>query len=66
MRRSHRQAQAAGRVQVFRPDADRDAQRRENMRASEEIIGALNERRLLAAFEPVVEARSRRPRSTNA
>jgi diguanylate cyclase (GGDEF)-like protein len=50
-----------GGVQVFRPDADRDAQRRENMRASEEIIGALNERRLLAAFEPVVEARSRQP-----
>jgi diguanylate cyclase (GGDEF)-like protein len=49
-----------GCVQVFRPDVARDALRRDNMRASDEIIGALNERRILVAFEPVVEAGSRR------
>jgi diguanylate cyclase (GGDEF)-like protein len=50
-----------GSVEVFRPNVERDALRRENMRASDEIIGALNERRILSAFEPVVEAASRRP-----
>jgi diguanylate cyclase (GGDEF)-like protein len=50
-----------GAVEVFRPNVERDAMRRENMRASDEIISALNERRILAAFEPVVEAVSRRP-----
>jgi diguanylate cyclase (GGDEF)-like protein len=50
-----------GAVEVFRPNVERDALRRENMRASDEIIGALNERRILSAFEPVVEAASRRP-----
>jgi diguanylate cyclase (GGDEF)-like protein len=49
-----------GAVHVFRPDNERDALRRDNMRASDEIIAALNERRIFAAFEPVVEAKSRR------
>jgi len=51
-----------GAVELFRPDAARDAQRRENIRTSDEIISALNERRILAAFEPIVEASSRRAR----
>jgi diguanylate cyclase (GGDEF)-like protein len=64
--RAHEALQAGklrrhGAVEVFRPNAERDAMRRENMRASDEIISALNERRILAAFEPVAEARSRRP-----
>jgi diguanylate cyclase (GGDEF)-like protein len=50
-----------GSVEVFRPNMEREALRRENMRASDEIIGALNERRMLPAFEPVVEAALRRP-----
>ena len=50
-----------GSVEVFRPNVERDAARRENMRASDEIISALNERRLIPAYEPVVEAASRRP-----
>ncbi len=50
-----------GSVEVFRPDTERDALRRENMRGSDEIIRALNERRIRSAFEPVVEAASRRP-----
>ena len=49
-----------GAVELFRPNSERDALRRENMRATDEIIGALNDRRILTAFEPVVETRSRR------
>jgi len=48
-------------VEIYRPDSERDALRRENVKATSEIIEALNERRILAAFEPVVEAQSRRP-----
>jgi diguanylate cyclase (GGDEF)-like protein len=64
--RAHEALQAGklkrrGFVEVFRPNVERDALRRENMRASDEIIGALNERRILAAFEPVVDAATRRP-----
>jgi diguanylate cyclase (GGDEF)-like protein len=50
-----------GTLEVFRPNVEREAMRRENMRASDAIIGALNERRIIPAFEPVVEAVSRRP-----
>ena len=50
-----------GSVEMFRPNIERDARRRQNMQASDEIIAALNERRILAAFEAVVEAASRRP-----
>lgn len=49
-----------GSVGVFRPNMEREAFRRENMRASDEIIGALNERRIIVAFEPVVDTLSRR------
>jgi diguanylate cyclase (GGDEF)-like protein len=47
-------------VHVFRPDVERDRLRRDNMRASDEIIAALNERRMFPAFEPVVEAKTHR------
>ena len=50
-----------GSLEVYRPDAEREALRRENMRASDAIIGALNGRRIIPAFEPVVDAVSRRP-----
>ena len=49
-----------GSLEVFRPNAEREAMRRENMRASDAIVGALNERRIVPAFEPVVDALSRR------
>jgi diguanylate cyclase (GGDEF)-like protein len=49
-----------GAVHVFRPDVERDTLRRDNMRASDEIIAALNERRMFPAFEPVVEAKTHR------
>src|SRR5260370_26668505 len=50
-----------GSLEIFRPNIERDARRRQNMQASDEIIAALNERRILAAFEPVAEAASRPP-----
>jgi len=50
-----------GTLEVFRPNVEREAMRRENMRASDAIVGALNERRIIPAFEPVAEAVSRRP-----
>ena len=49
-------AKRHGSFQVYRPNVERDALRRENVRAADEIVGALNERRILLAFEPVVDA----------
>src|SRR6185369_3396757 len=51
----------AGSFSLWRPNVERDAQRRVNIRVTDEIVTALNERRIVTAFEPVVEARSRRP-----
>ena len=49
----------AGSYSLWRPNVERDAQRRVNIRVTDEIVTALNERRIVMAFEPVVEARSR-------
>ena len=43
----------------YRPNVERDALRRDSVRASDEIVAALNERRVTLAYEPVVEANSR-------
>jgi EAL domain-containing protein (putative c-di-GMP-specific phosphodiesterase class I) len=51
----------AGSFALWKPNVERDAQRRVNIRVTDEIVTGLNERRIVAAFEPVVEARSRRP-----
>jgi diguanylate cyclase (GGDEF)-like protein len=51
----------AGSFLVWRPNVERDAQRRVNIRVTDEIVTALNERRIVMAFEPVVDARSREP-----
>ena len=51
----------AGSFSAWRPNVERDAQRRVNIRVTDEIVTALNERRIVMAFEPVVEARSRKP-----
>ena len=51
----------AGSFAVWRPNVERDAQRRVNIRVTDEIVTALNERRILTAFEPVVDARTRQP-----
>jgi diguanylate cyclase (GGDEF)-like protein len=49
----------AGSFSLWRPNVERDAQRRVNIRVTDEIVTALNERRIVMGFEPVVEARSR-------
>ena len=49
----------AGSFSMWRPNVERDAQRKVNIRVTDEIVTALNERRIVTAFEPVVDARSR-------
>ena len=44
----------AGSFSLWRPNVERDAQRRVNIRVTDEIVTALNERRIVMAFEPVV------------
>jgi diguanylate cyclase (GGDEF)-like protein len=49
----------AGSFSMWRPNVERDAQRRVNIRVTDEIVTALNDRRIVMAYEPVVEAQSR-------
>jgi diguanylate cyclase (GGDEF)-like protein len=49
----------AGSFANWRPNIERDAQRRVNIRVTDEIVTALNDRRIALAFEPVVAAHSR-------
>src|SRR6201989_360230 len=49
----------AGSFLASRPNVERDAQRRVNIRVTDEIVTALSERRIVMAYEPVVEAHSR-------
>ena len=51
----------AGSYSLWRPNVERDAQRRVNIRVTDEIVTALNDRRIVMAYEPVVEAASRAP-----
>ncbi|MDB5652585.1 MAG: diguanylate cyclase, partial [Tardiphaga sp.] len=46
---------------MWRPNVEREAQRRVNIRVTDEIVTALNERRIVVAFEPVVHAGTRDP-----
>jgi diguanylate cyclase (GGDEF)-like protein len=46
---------------AYRPNLEREALRRENIRATDEIVAALNERRIFLAFEPVATAINHRP-----
>ena len=46
---------------AYRPNIEREALRRENVRATDEIVAALNERRIFLAYETVVTALDRRP-----
>ena len=50
-----------GSFQAYRPNIERDAMRRENIRATDEIVAALNERRIFLAYETVAAAKDRRP-----
>jgi diguanylate cyclase (GGDEF)-like protein len=54
-------AKRRGSFHAYRPNLERDAVRRRNVRSSDEIVRALNERRVTIAFEPVVSAVSRKP-----
>jgi diguanylate cyclase (GGDEF)-like protein len=49
----------AGYYLAWRPNVERDAQRRVNIRVTDEIVTALNERRIVMAYEPVVTADAR-------
>jgi diguanylate cyclase (GGDEF)-like protein len=53
-------AKRHGSFMPYRPSVERDALRRDSMRATDEIVAALNERRIALAFEPVVETGSRK------
>jgi EAL domain-containing protein (putative c-di-GMP-specific phosphodiesterase class I) len=53
-------AKRRGSFSAYRPSVEREAMRQENVRATDEIVAALNERRILLAFEPVAEAISRK------
>lgn len=54
-------ARRRGSFQPWRPNVERDAQRKVNIRVTDEIVTALNERRIVMAFEPVVDAVTRKP-----
>ena len=52
-------AKRGGSFAAYRPNVERDALRKESVRATDEIAAALNERRIALAFEPVVMAAHR-------
>ncbi|MFZ1923033.1 MAG: bifunctional diguanylate cyclase/phosphodiesterase [Xanthobacteraceae bacterium] len=54
-------ARRRGSFQAYRPNIEREAMRRENVRATDEIVAALNERRIFLAYETVADATDRRP-----
>jgi diguanylate cyclase (GGDEF)-like protein len=45
-----------GSFQAYRPNIEREAMRRENVRATDEIVAALNDRRIFLAYESVASA----------
>jgi diguanylate cyclase (GGDEF)-like protein len=53
-------ARRRGSFQAYRPNIEREAIRRENVRATDEIVAALNERRIFLAYETVASATDRR------
>jgi diguanylate cyclase (GGDEF)-like protein len=52
-------ARRHGSFAAYQPNVERDALRKESLRATDEIVAALNDRRIALAFEPVVDAKSR-------
>jgi diguanylate cyclase (GGDEF)-like protein len=54
-------AKRRGSFLAYRPNVERDAQRRENIRATDEIVAALNERRIFLAYETVTRTADRQP-----
>jgi diguanylate cyclase (GGDEF)-like protein len=54
-------AQRRGSFAAYRPNVEREAMRRDNVRATDEIVAALNERRIFLAYETVAAAADRKP-----
>jgi diguanylate cyclase (GGDEF)-like protein len=54
-------AKRRGSFQAYQPNLEREAQRRENVRATDEIIAALNARRIFLVYEPIVAISTRLP-----
>src|SRR5215470_12058371 len=54
-------AKRRGSFQAYRPNRERDAQRQGNVRATGDIVNALNARRVYLVYEPVVAIGSRKP-----
>ncbi len=54
-------ARRRGSFQAYRPSIEREAIRRENVRATDDIVAALNERRIFLAYETVASALDRQP-----
>jgi diguanylate cyclase (GGDEF)-like protein len=54
-------AKRRGSFLAYRPSVERETLRRENIRATDEIVAALNERRITLAYEPVVATLTRQP-----
>ena len=54
-------AKRRGSFFAYRPNIEREALRRESVRATDAIVAALNERRIFLAFETVVTAINRAP-----
>ncbi len=52
-------ARRRGTYVAYRPNVERDALRKENVRSTDQIIAALNERRILLAFEPIATTEGR-------
>lgn len=56
----HAKSRRRGSFMAWRPSVEREAARRTNVRTTAEIVSALNERRVVMAFEPVVHAATRK------
>jgi len=54
-------AKRRGSFQAYRPNPERDSQRQNNVRVTEEIVKALNQRRIFLVYEPVVQIDTRDP-----
>jgi diguanylate cyclase (GGDEF)-like protein len=54
-------AKRPGSFLAYQPSLEREALRRENVRSTDEIVTALNERRILLAYEPVIGTQDREP-----
>lgn len=54
-------ARRPGSFCAYQPNLERETIRRENMKVTDKIVTALNERRIILAYEPVMDAHSRRP-----